>query len=398
MKCCISFVFCVIILGFPSNCYAAVQDETTDMKCARVTQRVACGVMVCNETTSRCGPCTNDDQCDNPLLECDADTQRCAVRPIADSFSARTCMSAVIAFFVCALAVVAGIGGGGILVPLFIIVIGLPPSLAVALSQATIIGQSSLNTAVLVLRRHPLHPRPIIHYDALLMLLPMTLAGTTVGHILGAMIPDWLRILFLFVLLGYIFRRAVQKAQRQNIEDMKTRPSDEPQMSTSPQTSPKVGLKMDIEGMQDAETDSNIDQPQYPKLQIALCLSLWLFLGIMSYLKASSSDIVHCGSGGFWSIVSVIVVVNTTVAVGLGQYLRSRQLSVFQHLDDAVDHPDVEISPEAADPTNLIPPGDVLWTQRNAILYPALAIFAGLGAAVLGIGGGMVLSLLLLEM
>eukprot|EP00760_Papus_ankaliazontas_P009088 PhM_4_TR13963/c0_g1_i9/m.91731 len=213
-----SLVF-LFALYFVDQAHAnSLSDEMTDMKCARVTQRVACGVMVCNETTSRCGPCTNDDQCDNPLLECDADTQRCAVRPIADSFSARTCMSAVIAFFVCALAVVAGIGGGGILVPLFIIVIGLPPSLAVALSQATIIGQSSLNTAVLVLRRHPLHPRPIIHYDALLMLLPMTLAGTTVGHILGAMIPDWLRILFLFVLLGYIFR-AVQKAQRQRAAD-----------------------------------------------------------------------------------------------------------------------------------------------------------------------------------
>ena len=42
--------------------------------------------------------------------------------------------------------------------------------------------------------------------------------------------------------------------------------------------------------------------------------------------------------------------------------------------------------------------GDVQWTGRNLYMYPALSAFAGVCGGLLGIGGGMIMGPLLLEL
>jgi len=200
-----------LCLSFVILCHA---EENT---CVRITQRIVCGTKVCNTTSHTCTLCQSDADCGPNILECDRSTGRCEIRSLASSFDAKTVGVALTAFFVCALAVVAGIGGGGILVPLFIGALGMPPRLAVAMSQATILGQTLLNTIIVVQRQHPLHPGPVVNYDVLLILLPMTLAGTTVGDIVGIIIPDWLRFVFLILLLGYIFVRSMAKARASKV-------------------------------------------------------------------------------------------------------------------------------------------------------------------------------------
>ena len=43
-------------------------------------------------------------------------------------------------------------------------------------------------------------------------------------------------------------------------------------------------------------------------------------------------------------------------------------------------------------------PGDLVWTPRTAALYPLGALAAGVGAGLLGLGGGMVVGPLLLAL
>ena len=42
--------------------------------------------------------------------------------------------------------------------------------------------------------------------------------------------------------------------------------------------------------------------------------------------------------------------------------------------------------------------GDIHWTRRAALIYPTYAVFAGVFGGMLGIGGGMILGPLLLEL
>jgi hypothetical protein len=80
----------------------------------------------------------------------------------------------VVALFIAA---ASGIGGGGVLLPLFMIVFGFKPKAAIALSNFCILGNSVINIIVFAQRRHPLADRPLVDWDLLLIFEPLTIAG-----------------------------------------------------------------------------------------------------------------------------------------------------------------------------------------------------------------------------
>lgn len=70
-----------------------------------------------------------------------------------------------------------GIGGGGILVPLLILVFGFSPKHAIPLSNFTIVGSSITNMVLNITKRHPLADRPLVDWDLILVMEPLTMAG-----------------------------------------------------------------------------------------------------------------------------------------------------------------------------------------------------------------------------
>lgn len=70
-----------------------------------------------------------------------------------------------------------GIGGGGILVPLLILIYGFSPKYAVPLSNFTIVGSSITNMVLNIPKRHPDCDRPLVDWDLILVMEPLTMAG-----------------------------------------------------------------------------------------------------------------------------------------------------------------------------------------------------------------------------
>lgn len=70
-----------------------------------------------------------------------------------------------------------GIGGGGIVVPLLILVLGFQPKHAIALSNFTILGSSLTNMVLNVMKTHPMADRPLVDWDLILVMEPLTMAG-----------------------------------------------------------------------------------------------------------------------------------------------------------------------------------------------------------------------------
>lgn len=70
-----------------------------------------------------------------------------------------------------------GIGGGGILVPLFILVFGFSPKHAIPLSNFTIVGSSITNMVLNIPKRHPHANRPLVDWDLIMVMEPVTMIG-----------------------------------------------------------------------------------------------------------------------------------------------------------------------------------------------------------------------------
>jgi len=96
----------------------------------------------------------------------------------------------------------AGIGGGGLLVPIFILVSGFEAKYAIPLSNVTILGSAVSNIMWNSQRRHPTADRYLIDWGIVNVMEPMTMAGAIFGSLLNKLLPQWITISLLALVLG----------------------------------------------------------------------------------------------------------------------------------------------------------------------------------------------------
>jgi len=119
----------------------------------------------------------------------------------------------VIWFLAAGLATSAGVGGGGIYVPLGMILVLFEYKAATGLSQASIFGASLGGLLLNMRNRHPTADRPLIDLDMALFLAPMELAGAVCGVLIQSTLPKWLTLLLMFVILGMTAFRTLKKGR-----------------------------------------------------------------------------------------------------------------------------------------------------------------------------------------
>nr|KYP31343.1 hypothetical protein KK1_048409 [Cajanus cajan] len=92
------------------------------------------------------------------------------------------------------------ISGGGIFVPMLILIIGFDPKSAIVISKCMVTG-SAISTVLFCLKRkHPTLDQPVIDYDLMLLIQPMLMLGISIGVILSVIFSDWMVIILLIIL------------------------------------------------------------------------------------------------------------------------------------------------------------------------------------------------------
>ncbi|KAH9578846.1 Transmembrane protein TauE-like [Trypanosoma melophagium] len=323
-------------------------------KCSFTTQRLQCGELACDIERGICALCNESSNCYPGAMRCV--DGRCVVGSLASNFSFLSGLAMFCAFCVCSVAVVAGVGGGGILVPMFCALMKLPIAAAVGLSQSTICGQSTLNMIIAVRKRYP-NPRcsrPLINYQYVTLLIPLGFLGTLVGGILSKVCPDLLRLILLFVLLVFVLHRTVQKMIAQYQRD---RRNEEAVDSNAPVPEEEVP--------QEETGDSTFSQPQFPLLEI-ICILISFFITVLFNVLRSKNV---CG-GTLYILFFVMPILINLLIFFCYRWRLSR-----------MDKRSLTFS----------------WNNRTTMLFPLVALIAGGAAALLGIGGGLVLGFVLYE-
>lgn len=91
--------------------------------------------------------------------------------PTLFPLTARTVIGYFIASLALTLGCSGGSGGGGILIPVYILVMGLPLKIAVPSGAVTVLGGAMGSTMLNWSRRHPLADRPLIDWDLVLVMV-----------------------------------------------------------------------------------------------------------------------------------------------------------------------------------------------------------------------------------
>jgi uncharacterized membrane protein YfcA len=94
-----------------------------------------------------------------------------------------------------------GIGGGGLLIPLLILVLNFYTHEAIPISKLMIFSGAITSFILGFRQKHPFRESITIDYNIPLLLVPMLLFGTMVGVTLNKITPPWLILVNLTLIL-----------------------------------------------------------------------------------------------------------------------------------------------------------------------------------------------------
>lgn len=347
-------------------------------------------------------------------------------------------VGSILAFLTTGVSSMGGIGGGGLLVPLYMMVLGLG-RFAIPLSKATLFGASLSNVAMRCLQRHPHADRPLMAFDVATMLEPMVLTGTVAGVMLNATMPQWLISLLLMLLLGITTLNTLRKGLRAwRAEDARldaqvaggASGSESPAAWSNGVCTPAGGspgplsqeghtrpllnggaARSDGDDAQSLSSDraADLGAAESGRAEIGAAESAaarlvalvqaertapWWMVGVLtaSWAAVLATSLLRgghgaptlgttprCGSLVFW----LLTLAPCATAIGATAFTGGRLAK--QHLQK------IEVGYAFAE-------GDVRWEGINLTLLPVACTLAGVAAGGLGIGGGMVKTPLMLEL
>lgn len=105
-----------------------------------------------------------------------------------------------------------GIGGGGILVPIYTLIIDFDSKFAIPLANISVFGGAIANVLLNSTKRHPAADRPLIDWNLILVMEPLTIAGALIGAILNKVLPGDVLVIMLVIVLSITADRTLKKS------------------------------------------------------------------------------------------------------------------------------------------------------------------------------------------
>jgi len=308
-----------------------------------------------------------------------------------------------------------GIGGGGLYVPLLLIVIGFDAKEAVAISQGCIVGAAIAHLILNAPKKHPLLDIPVIDYAALLVLEPMLLTGALFGVMFNGMLPSVVILLILIFVLSLgaykTGKRALKITRSEKgqavgdlieLNDGKGQVAQNVEMVTETQKTTdaeNAGAEVTADTAVDAISEEEVEAPATSVMalewvewkKLGTVSLLWLVLSVGVVIRGSTpgssslAGIPFC-SAGFWAVYAAI----PCVQIGFSAF--------FGYVEISRTDFDETVALQRSSSKALLDYAEVEWNWANVLKYMIYAFVCGLLAGCLGIGGGLVLSPLLLEL
>ncbi|XP_028802243.1 sulfite exporter TauE/SafE family protein 3 isoform X2 [Neltuma alba] len=267
---------------------------------------------------------------------------------------------------------VGGVGGGGIFVPMLMLVIGFDPKSATAISKCMITG-AGISTVYFNLKlRHPTFDIPLIDYNLVLLMLPIIMLGISIGVSLSVVFANWMiTVLLIIIFIGTSIKAFFKGADtwkqetRVKKETAKLLESAETASGLAEYSSLPSGPGVDVERAQ----VSIIDNIYWKEFGL-LCF-VWVSYAVLQIAKTHTAT---C-SVTFW-IVNFL-----QVPVSFGVYLY-QAIGLYQGW---------RAIPSKGDQGTRLP-------LHHLILAIVCALCAGIVGGLLGVGSGFVMGPLFMEL
>ena len=311
----------------------------------------------------------------------------------------RVAVASVICWLITSVSVAAGIGGGGLLVPLYFIALDLEQTMAVSLSKGTIFGVAVGNFFFLTQEKHPKANRPLIDYPTAIFMQGGELMGVVLGVLLNLLLPEIVTIIMSAVVLSFNAYKTLTKARKKygaetvafakakakkitasRADDVKectpppSPPDDDPARTSSPPSKAagptQISVKADVAVRDKLLAEQARRFPLWAWALLTLMCTFFVFYTLIIG-KVFDPTFTNCVPA-YWPVYLTPFLFYSGI-LGITGYRNV--------------HTQKLLISEGIEPIE----GDIRWTPKAvAMLIPA-AIGAGVAAGLLGIGGGMII-------
>ena len=220
----------------------------------------------------------------------------------------------------------------------------------------------------------------------------MTMAGTLLGAALNDLLPDLLLVILLLILLTFTSYTTLSKAnamyamenqlalqQQRNETDFLVNKDTARVPYGTAETLASDDSSQDETNSRDTE-QTNTESRRVVRTAVVKLTGLFIIVTCMNLLKGGTAEgggpagLSQCGNECFWLTNLAML----TIIFVFSGWVRKCILARL-----ANDGPVIS---------------DIVWDERNTVIFPCLAIIAGLAAGMFGIGGGIVKGPLMLAL
>lgn len=305
-------------------------------------------------------------------------------------------------FFACVVCAAGGVGGGGIVVPILLIIYDYNYQSCVNYSLFTLLGSYFAQLTINLYRFHPTKKfHPLIAWEVVTVLLPAQLGGSNIGSILAGVFPDSVRYIFALVFLCYAcyltYTKGVHRWEDESREMEEQRKLEE---AKSEIEAPRNST---IDEIGSTVSEADIQQMILPRKSIIVIAVMWLsYIAIIVGMNFTKK----CSTAFDVSMVILYIPLLITIVWGVGvlrgQEKRTSNTNSLMTPKEYVDNPMASTNHNTIATTSTTitadeaPPGDTIAT-KDILPFPVIVFVIGIICSLLGIGGGELLSPLLLS-
>ena len=192
-----------MIFGLFSFSFSSLPINKT---CNKTTSLYDCGELLFCSIEGQCKRCqTNLDCAKNYICTLSKEYKGniCSYEPLSGKWNSNTIISMISLFLAGIMVSGAGIGGGGLFVPMMLLIMKCPSSYAIPTTKAIIFGGAFAVTLFNLKKKHPYYDRPLINFNIAAMIEPISWIGTTIGVVINQIIPEYLLYILQFILLTF---------------------------------------------------------------------------------------------------------------------------------------------------------------------------------------------------
>lgn len=295
-------------------------------------------------------------------------------------------IAGVLCFIAASISSAGGIGGGGLYIPILTIVASLDLKTASSFSAFMVTGGSVANVMCnMFTRSAKFGGQTLVDYDIAILSEPCMLLGVSVGVICNLVFPEWLvTILFAVFLACSTFKTCQNGVFHWKLESEEVNRNESGNLEnglveneTSTKESEEV-ISSVKEPLLGVELTSSV--LRFPWMKLGILFIIWFSFSILYLLRGNryGEGIIPMESCGFgyWVVSSLQI----PLAIMFTAWILYRKESC-QH--QTINQQGME---------DLTGGG-----TSNKLIFPVMALLAGMLGGVFGIGGGMLISPLLLH-